>query len=136
MLNITKATRSQRWVEYGDERYLIRFTPTFSGLIDNLQLAQEIIVDWENAVVGADGSSLPCTKDVLTEFVKTDEGMERLLFLMREAASQKGFTNIEALLKNLTAPSSGASTGQALPPNGAKNASENVNLQSNVKTVH
>ena len=135
MLNITKATRSQRWVDFGDEKYLVRFTPSFEGLKDFFDLAKEIIVDW-NGIVGADNQPLPCTDEVLIEFVRSDEGIERLKFLMQQAANYNGFTRIEALLKNLMTPLGGVSTGQAVQPNGAPNANESVNQQIPVKTVH
>lgn len=136
MLNITKATRSERWVEYGnDEKYLIRFTPTFEGLRDFFDLAKEIIVDWQG-VVGADEKPIPCNNDILAEFVRSDEGVERLKFLMQQASTHNGFTRIEELLKNSIAPSSGASTSPVVPPNGASNASASAGQTNLVKTAH
>lgn len=156
MLNITKAKRSERWVDGAiptwdesdpenpkitgwqnveGERYLIRFTSTFRNLRDFFEIAKEIIVDWEG-VIGADNKPLPCTDAILAEFVRTDEGTERLRYLMFQAASQKGFTRIEELLKNSIAPFVGQSTGQGVAPNGAKNASESANLQNHAPTAH
>ena len=136
MLNITKEKQLEKWFPYGDdEEYLVRFNPSLDGIKFPLDWAEAIFLSWKG-VTGADDLPLPCNRATLNEFMRTQAGVERFEHFKDIAHNWMKFTGLDDSIKNSIAPSSGDSTGQAVPPNGARSASESASQQSLAITAH
>lgn len=119
MINIETAEKPTKWVKYEDEEYLVQWTP--QALLEgknDIDALLEILRDWKG-VVGINDVPLPCSRDTMVEFLRSRAGAERFVFLLVQATNIHNFLKMEDVLKNLKAPSSGASTSRRPPGNGA-----------------
>lgn len=95
------------------ESYLLRYTPLSllrGPETDELSILSKILVDWRGLT--QDGENIPCTPENVIQFVRSEFGTDRFMWMMQTAIQMTNFKKVEASIKNWQALQNGSAHSQ------------------------